>query len=75
MTTGMPAPCCVAVHLRQKGYHVVLDARNRSVQVNIRDAERRGCAAFVMVGDDERHVQWHDLRPEWAGDGANGCVI
>jgi histidyl-tRNA synthetase len=51
----------VADELRRKGYRVLLDARSRSIQANVRDADRRGCKALVVVGDTETHVLWHEL--------------
>ncbi len=54
----------VAQRLRARGQTVVVDARGRSVKDNLRDATRRGCAAVVIVGADERageYVIWRDL--------------
>jgi histidyl-tRNA synthetase len=52
-----------ADELRARGYRVLLDVRGRSLQANLRDAERRGCRALVVVaeGRPEDQVAWHDL--------------
>jgi histidyl-tRNA synthetase len=52
----------VAALLRGRGYEVMLDARGRSVQANLRDAERRGCRALVVVGNAvDAPLRWYDL--------------
>ncbi|HZB95344.1 MAG TPA: ATP phosphoribosyltransferase regulatory subunit [Herpetosiphonaceae bacterium] len=53
----------VADSLRARGHRVLLDVRGRSLQANLRDAERRGCVALVSVEGAamEEEVVWHDL--------------
>ncbi len=53
----------VAHGLRARGYRVLLDARGRSVQANLRDAQRRGCQALIVVDDvvADGEVVWHEL--------------
>ena len=57
-----------ADELRARGYRVLLDVRGRSLQANLRDAERRGCQALVVVEDRPGdQVAWHDLGNGHAG--------
>jgi histidyl-tRNA synthetase len=60
----------VAGALRQRGYRVLLDARARTLQANLRDAARRGCSALVALDGaevdavetlDETSLHWYDL--------------
>jgi histidyl-tRNA synthetase len=59
-----------ADELRASGYRVLLDVRGRSLQANLRDAERRGCRALVVVGEDAPAGQmaWHEV-----GAGTHGA--
>jgi len=55
----------VATQLRKLGWVAVVDVRGRSVANNLRDADRRGIAAVVIIGPDEyvrQEVIWRDLR-------------
>ena len=49
--------------LRRQGYRTLLDSRGRSLQANLRDAERRGCAALVAVDSaaPDGELTWHAL--------------
>ena len=57
--------------LRERGFRVLLDARGRSLQANLRDAERRGCQALLAFSGAEANgeIVWHDLP---TGARANG---
>ena len=52
-----------AAALRERGFRVLLDARDRSPQANLRDAERRGCRALVTASGsgDDHDLVWHTL--------------
>jgi histidyl-tRNA synthetase len=53
--------------LRTRGYRVLLDVRGRSLQANLRDAERRGCQSLLVVdGTSDGAMVWHDV-----GDGGS----
>ncbi len=58
----------VAEMLRARGNQVLLDVRGRSQQANLRDAERRGCAALVAIegAPPDAELVWHALSPRAA---------
>ena len=51
----------VAESLRRQGYRTLLDVRSRSLQANLRDAERRGCRVLVSLETADGAATWHDL--------------
>lgn len=54
----------VAQQLRARGWSALVDVRGRSASVNLRDADRRGLAALIVVGLEEQRQQsliWRDL--------------
>lgn len=55
--------------LRAQGFRALLDVRGRSLQANLRDAERRGCQALVVVENDAQAelMAWHDLGADARG--------
>lgn len=59
-----PYALTVAAQLRKQGWVATVDVRGRSIASNLRDADRRGLAAVVMVGlaqRDQNDVLWRDL--------------
>jgi histidyl-tRNA synthetase len=63
--------------LRTHGFRVLLDVRSRSLQANLRDAERRGCQALVVVEDvaEDGLMAWHDVGTEGhAGSSRTGTL-
>lgn len=57
-----PALLVVAEQLRERGWVAVCDVRGRSLQSNIRDAQRRGAAAVVIcAGSTPDAVRWYAL--------------
>jgi len=51
----------IAETLRSQGYRALLDSRGRSLQSNLRDAQRRRCRALVDLGGGDDAVDWYDL--------------
>lgn len=62
--------------LRTNGFRVLLDVRGRSLQANLRDAERRGCQALVVIVDAKTgRMAWHDIGVEaHEGTGRTGTL-
>ncbi len=59
-----PYALSVATALRQQGYPVALDVRDRPVTTHIREAQRRGHVCLVVSASDVvgATVQWRDQR-------------
>lgn len=57
-----PAALTAAAQLRRQGWIVHLDVRGRSAALNLRDAERRGISAALIVGTADGELLWRDLR-------------
>ncbi len=66
-----PLAMRVADALRDQGFRVLLDARGRSNQANLRDAERRGCSALIVLSEphDDGTVMWYDVMASPSGSG------
>lgn len=56
-----PTAVALAAELRTRGYHVLLDVRDRALAANLRDATRRNARA-VVVAEAEDTLTWHDLQ-------------
>ncbi len=56
------AALAAAQALRKQGWIVQLDLRGRSASLNLRDAERRGISAALLVGPADDDLLWRDLK-------------